>query len=329
MERFSEYLRTHRERKGIQLEEIASITKIHVRNLELMESGQWHELPPEPFIRGFIIAYAKYVGLDGKDALERFYAESRPLSAPSGADDEPGTSPELAAEVIEQSRGIPFGAIGAGFALTLVFVVAGALIYIGGREGEPGATTTASTDSAAPVADGQRETAASAAAAATKAAVPDVQKQAGDTAKAGASTVTGTTTAPPVPEVQRTPLPPGFEHEVSIALGKKSWVKTVIDSEKPKEAILPEGEKLTVIAKKRVKVVIANAEGARVMHNGVLQEGIAVRGTLRTYRFPSNAQFPQDVPPPPKERTNEAERSQSSEAPPPAAAPTAEAPATE
>lgn len=304
MERFSEYLRTHRERKGIQLEEIASITKIHVRNLELMESGQWHELPPEPFIRGFIIAYAKYVGLDGKEALERFYAESRPTTTATTADEDPTQSTELAAEVIEQSRGIPFGAIGAGLALALVVSVAGALIYIGGRETGAGGTTAAAkpSDGATKALDGHRETAGS-----IGTASPVTNDTAKSATTADRATAPAASVTPPVPEVQRTPLPPGFDHEVSIALGKRSWVKVVVDAEKPKESVLSEGEKLTVIAKKKVKIVIANADGAKVTHNGTVTEGVAVRGPLRTYRFPTGAQFPQDVPPPPKERTTSAE----------------------
>lgn len=301
MERFNEYLRTHRERKGIQLEEIASITKIHVRNLQLMESGQWHELPPAPFIRGFIIAYAKYVGIDGKEALERYYQENR-LSTPSGDpnDDDGSSQSPLAAEVIEQSRGIPFGAIGAGLALTLVFAVAGTLIYIGGRE------------SASPVAENpsantetQRETAGTAGTPAPNVLPETAKDSAADTAKSAANTTAVVSPKPPTPEVQRTPLPPGFAHEISIALGKRSWVKIVVDNEKPKESVLAEGETLTIVAKKKVKVVLANAEGAKVAHNGMAQDGIAVRGTLRTYRFPANAQFPQDMPSPPKPKAPE------------------------
>ncbi len=299
MERFSEYLRTHRERKGIQLEEIASITKIHVRNLQLMESGQWHELPPPPFIRGFIIAYAKYVGIDGKEALERYYQENRPNTAASGTVEEDGSNPSpLAAEVIEQSRGIPFGAIGAGLALTLVFVVAGTLIYIGGRESATPVAVEAQTQT-----DMQRETAGETGTPAPNGAPETVKNVAADTAKSAVGTVA---VAPPKPEVQRTPLPPGFDHEVSIALGKRSWVKVVVDNDKPKESVLAEGEKLTIVAKKKVKVVLANADGAKVAHNGVAAEGIAVRGTLRTYRFPTNAQFPQDMPPPPKPKVEPA-----------------------
>ena len=71
MDNFGEYLKAEREKKGIRLEEIASITKIHLRSLELLESSRWDQLPPEPFLRGFIIAYAKYIGLEPKDALAK------------------------------------------------------------------------------------------------------------------------------------------------------------------------------------------------------------------------------------------------------------------
>src|SRR3989338_9461251 len=72
MDQFGLYLKNQREAKNIRLEEIASITKIHLHNLQLLERGEWSQLPPEPFIRGFIIAYAKYVGLDTKDIVRRF-----------------------------------------------------------------------------------------------------------------------------------------------------------------------------------------------------------------------------------------------------------------
>jgi cytoskeleton protein RodZ len=76
METFGSYLKAQREKKGIRLEEIASITKIHLHNLELLEASRWDNLPPEPFIRGFIIAYSKYVGLEPKEVISRFLDET-------------------------------------------------------------------------------------------------------------------------------------------------------------------------------------------------------------------------------------------------------------
>ncbi len=79
MDNLGSYLKSQREERGIALEEIASITKIHVRSLEMIEHSQWKSLPPEPFIRGFLSAYSRYVGLDPKDVLEKYQLETHPL----------------------------------------------------------------------------------------------------------------------------------------------------------------------------------------------------------------------------------------------------------
>src|SRR5687767_983500 len=97
-EKFGAYLKAQREKKGIRLEEIASITKIHLHSLELLEGSRWEQLPPEPFIRGFIIAYAKYVGLDSNDIIQRYQAELNQRLNPA-ATAETGTAATTAAPV--------------------------------------------------------------------------------------------------------------------------------------------------------------------------------------------------------------------------------------
>lgn len=72
MQLFGTYLKEEREKREVRLEEIASSTKIHIQSLLLMEENRWKELPQEPFIRGFIAAYAKYLGLDSKETLKLF-----------------------------------------------------------------------------------------------------------------------------------------------------------------------------------------------------------------------------------------------------------------
>ncbi|MFM8314266.1 MAG: helix-turn-helix domain-containing protein, partial [Deltaproteobacteria bacterium] len=72
MQQFGQYLKSEREKRGVRLEEIASSTKIHIQNLNLMEEDRWKDLPQEPFIRGFISAYARYLGLDNKETLKLF-----------------------------------------------------------------------------------------------------------------------------------------------------------------------------------------------------------------------------------------------------------------
>jgi len=67
-----EYLRQEREMQRITIEQIASTTKIGVRTLHALEADQYHELPAKPFIRGFIIAYARCIGLNA-DAVLQIY----------------------------------------------------------------------------------------------------------------------------------------------------------------------------------------------------------------------------------------------------------------
>jgi cytoskeleton protein RodZ len=67
-----EFLRQEREKRGITIEQVASATKINVRLLHLLESDQYSELPAKPFIRGFVSAYSRFIGIDSKDILTHF-----------------------------------------------------------------------------------------------------------------------------------------------------------------------------------------------------------------------------------------------------------------
>jgi cytoskeleton protein RodZ len=67
-----EFLRHERERRGITIEQVASATKIGVRTLHSLESDHYAELPAKPFIRGFVIAYCRFIGLDAKEVLGNY-----------------------------------------------------------------------------------------------------------------------------------------------------------------------------------------------------------------------------------------------------------------
>ena len=65
-------LREEREARGISLEEIAAATKIVSRYLQALEDDRLDVMPGGFFIRGIIRTYAKAVGLDGDEVLERY-----------------------------------------------------------------------------------------------------------------------------------------------------------------------------------------------------------------------------------------------------------------
>lgn len=65
-------LRNAREKMGLSLAEISSRTKINLRNLEAIESGDLGALPPETFAKAFIKSYAKVVNLDHEPIVASF-----------------------------------------------------------------------------------------------------------------------------------------------------------------------------------------------------------------------------------------------------------------
>jgi cytoskeletal protein RodZ len=71
LEHFGNWLRSRREARGLSLAELSRATKIKERLLELLELGKADALPAPVFVRGFVSAYARAVGADEKEALER------------------------------------------------------------------------------------------------------------------------------------------------------------------------------------------------------------------------------------------------------------------
>jgi curved DNA-binding protein CbpA len=57
-------LRRTRLRRGIDLDEISKRTKITSSYLAFIEEERYPELPPRVYVRGFVMAYAKCLGLD-------------------------------------------------------------------------------------------------------------------------------------------------------------------------------------------------------------------------------------------------------------------------
>ncbi|MEK7356380.1 MAG: helix-turn-helix domain-containing protein, partial [Bdellovibrionota bacterium] len=68
-------LKENRERRGISVNEVAIATKINVRTIMAMESGDVDKLPPKTFLRGFVRAYASYLELDVESLLNTFFDE--------------------------------------------------------------------------------------------------------------------------------------------------------------------------------------------------------------------------------------------------------------
>ncbi len=71
LEKFSEELKSFREQKKIKLEQISNKTRIDIKYLEAIESGNF-SIMPDVYIRAFLKEYAEYIGLNPNETLEKY-----------------------------------------------------------------------------------------------------------------------------------------------------------------------------------------------------------------------------------------------------------------
>lgn len=67
-----DFLRTVREYKGIDIDQISNFTKIGKHHLNAIETNTYKDLPPVVFVKGFIKQYADILGLDGKKCADNY-----------------------------------------------------------------------------------------------------------------------------------------------------------------------------------------------------------------------------------------------------------------
>jgi flagellar biosynthesis protein FlhG len=75
-----ERLRRVRLQRGLELDEIAEVTKVNPTYLRFIEDERFDELPAAVYVRGFVVGYASCLGLDGKRVAKSYmtrYEESR------------------------------------------------------------------------------------------------------------------------------------------------------------------------------------------------------------------------------------------------------------
>jgi cytoskeletal protein RodZ len=76
-ETLGKYLRNQRESKKISLREVAKNTRVREHILRAIEEDQHRLLPPATYVKGFLLAYAKYLKLDPNDVLHRYERVSK------------------------------------------------------------------------------------------------------------------------------------------------------------------------------------------------------------------------------------------------------------
>ncbi|MGD8895698.1 MAG: DUF2914 domain-containing protein [Acidobacteriota bacterium] len=77
MKGFGDQLKEAREARGVTLEAVARATRIVPQNLAALERSDLEGLPRGPFGKGYIRAYAEFLGIDPRPILEAYHSQER------------------------------------------------------------------------------------------------------------------------------------------------------------------------------------------------------------------------------------------------------------
>lgn len=273
-------LKAKREEAGRSLREIADVTKIQVRYLEDLESGDHSLLPAPVFVKGFLSAFALEVGLDPAEVLEEYKALAPPVK-----EGEP--VPITLRNGLEPSSYLWLAA------LAMLVVVIGAVVWAFG----PWKTGPAEKPAPVPQTETRaRPQPAVPEQAPAKAAEPGpaekpslVQQPAPEEEPAPSREVAalepetspGPENSPPEPAAaEAPPPPPAAGHELSLIFTETSWVGIVIDNGGIKQYFFEPGQKKTWTAKKGFSLRLGNARGVQAIFNGQTVSRIGPGGPL-------------------------------------------------
>lgn len=240
-------LRRARQERGGDLETASEATHIPVHKLAALEDERFHELGADIYARGFIRAYAEWLGIDADPLLARYRDEVE-----SDELDIAVLAGELRGEAPRRRRPpawLAWAGVGA-LVLVAALSVAGS---IGGRSPEPvavGGVGQAAQDE-------------------------DDAEDAEAVEDDGDADVDADEPAP-----APTPTPEALD--VALVVEERAWIRVEVDGSPVEERTVPAGETLEFEAEEEVALQLGNAGGVTVVLNDESQGSLAARGSVWT-----------------------------------------------
>ncbi len=292
---FGERMQREREMRGITLEEIAESTKIGTRSLRALEGEDFDKLPGGIFNKGFVRAYARYLGIDEEQAVTDFMA-----AYGDHLQQQPEPAPVVSKLEEENSSGsLNLLAVGGAIVVLVIFFliwgfhdrISGAAGRLSHRLRHAPAAQAPSSVAAAPV---PAPVAPASDPLATSTAPPSTLPAASSATPAAATSPTAAT-APkaaiaseagkPAPEMAAA----GKEFVLLVRARQDAWVKIKADDELLMEGTL-KGEK-TIHAKQKVVFTTGNAGAIELSFNGEPQAGLGDENQVKTVVFTPNGRL--------------------------------------
>jgi cytoskeletal protein RodZ len=222
-------LRASREARGLSIDALAHTTRVQPRILAAIERDDVRSVPPRPFGRGFVKAYAREMGLDGDQTTREYFAQFAPIVPLPGT----RANPDARVRAPNTTRVWPFAVVSVGALAAIILAVVVS-------------RPTAKAESHAAVATvvGTSGTAAAAAA-----------------ASAAAKSTDAAPLTPPVATRTAPVAAPGPMAVLTVVLTatSPSWVTADADGRRALYRTVTPGSPETITAKREIVIRVGNA----------------------------------------------------------------------
>jgi len=264
MKSLGEYLKKERELRGVTIEGIASITRISSRFIHALENDDFKNLPSEVFVKGFLRAYTKCVGIDPNEVIS-IYENIRKVNE----------KPEIKKDINPPLKLNNTSIIALASIIALILITLGGSIfyYKNGSKNIAKTTTSELPELKADIEEQPKENSE------PKEELPLVQTEQTideikqkpfteqpeeNNVKTAPVTVTENIAKAEEPsEKKQEPL------RLVITAIDTIWVSIIIDDSETKEALLQPNEKIILKAKEKFSLTTGNITGTDVMLEGV------------------------------------------------------------
>lgn len=270
---FGEKLRREREMRGVSLEEISESTKIGTRSLRALEEDDFDKLPGGIFNKGFVRAYARFLGLDEEQTVADFEAALKAYRLANNYIE------ELPVQEEPEPRSSRSGWLVVSV-LVLVAVGAAAGYFLRARPTRvPEAQSNVQTS---PVSSESHQSASSPAASPTLATTPSIAAAAQSHAETPLATPTSPKSAPPTSTTQTSGARTNDDASSADAAStnsnspirldvfarEESWLSVSADGRNLGQQLLAAQKSRTILAQKEVRLKVGNLGGVEVSFNG-------------------------------------------------------------
>jgi cytoskeleton protein RodZ len=255
-------LRTAREAKGLSIATLAQRTRVQARTLAAIELNDLSLLPPRPFGRGFVRAFAQEVDLDPDRTVRDYFAQFPPMRDPNGG----AAAPDAPIETTRRREMSAFQVpshwtwLGTGVAILLLVVAAA---VVAGRRGENARDANAvGTSGSSPAAPAKAE---------AQAPAPSPASSQESAASPAPRTAPAATPAAPL--------------SLAFSVSRPCWVTAKADGQRTIYRILQAGDRDAVNAEREIAIRFGDAGAVTWTINGRQGESLGASGAVRDLRI--------------------------------------------